>query len=198
MAQYYQLQNFVVALESWGLTDVLIPFLLVFTIVFAILQKTKIFGAERKNINIVLALALGLLFVIPHASGAYMTSIGWDPVLVINNSFPGIAVVIVAILMLLLLIGLFGWEAKSPGGSLATWIFVIALIIVVYVFGAAANWWRGWDWFTNFFGQDAVALVIILLVFGIVIAFITSEPGDEKKKNIIGRLGSDIGEFFKK
>ena len=45
-----------------------LPFLLVFTIVFAILEKTKIFGAtkdgeSKKNINAVVALVLGLLMI---------------------------------------------------------------------------------------------------------------------------------------
>ena len=34
-------------LQKWGIVDFLVPFLLVFTIAFAILQKTKILGDKR-------------------------------------------------------------------------------------------------------------------------------------------------------
>ena len=46
-------------LQDFGFFDVVLPFLLVFTLVFGILEKTKIFGTEKvgdkeypkKNIN---------------------------------------------------------------------------------------------------------------------------------------------------
>ena len=36
-------------LEGYGLTDALLPFLLIFTILFAMLQKTKFLEQERKT-----------------------------------------------------------------------------------------------------------------------------------------------------
>ena len=42
VAEALKLEGFVRTLESWGLTDVMLPFLLIFVIVYAILQKTKI------------------------------------------------------------------------------------------------------------------------------------------------------------
>ena len=64
--------NFAFTLDNWGVSDVLLPFLLVFTIVYAVLAKTKILG-EAKNLNIVLAIVLGLVFVIPHVTGGFTT-----------------------------------------------------------------------------------------------------------------------------
>ena len=37
-----ELQQTIYGLEQYGLTDVLLPFLLVFAVIFAILQKVKI------------------------------------------------------------------------------------------------------------------------------------------------------------
>ena len=37
----------IMQLQQMGVLDVLLPFLLVFTIVFAVLQKTKILGTEK-------------------------------------------------------------------------------------------------------------------------------------------------------
>ncbi len=54
-------------LYDLGLFDVVLPFILVFTVVFAILEKTKILGQEkdkpRTKLNSIIALCLGLLTV---------------------------------------------------------------------------------------------------------------------------------------
>ncbi|MDP2908831.1 MAG: hypothetical protein Q8N77_03415, partial [Nanoarchaeota archaeon] len=54
-------------LNEFGFYDVVLPFLLVFTLVFAILEKTKIFGVEekkpKKNINAMIAFVIALFFV---------------------------------------------------------------------------------------------------------------------------------------
>ena len=63
------LQDFIMLLDAWGVTDVLIPFILVFTIVFAVLQKTKILGDGKKNYNVMIALVMALAVVIPHIFG---------------------------------------------------------------------------------------------------------------------------------
>ncbi|MBM3199831.1 hypothetical protein FJZ53_02750, partial [Candidatus Woesearchaeota archaeon] len=53
-------------LKEFGFFDVVLPFLLVFTIVFAVLEKTKIFGGgkeSKKNINAMIAFVFALFFV---------------------------------------------------------------------------------------------------------------------------------------
>ena len=53
-------------LEQIGIYDVILPFLLVFTIIFAILEKTKVLGTEtiegkrytKKNINAMVAFVI--------------------------------------------------------------------------------------------------------------------------------------------
>ena len=183
--------NFAFTLDNWGVSDVLLPFLLVFTIVYAVLAKTKILG-EAKNLNIVLAIVLGLVFVIPHVTGGFTT---YDPVLVINQALPSVSIVAIAIIMVLILVGLFG-VAPGWSGPLTTWIMISAVAAVVIIFGSAVGWWSGWNWFTDLFGQDAVSLVVILLVFGIIIAFITG--GGKTQGDKVEGIFSKLGEFFKK
>ena len=45
------------------LTDFVYPFLLVFFIIFALLEKTKIFGTDKKQLNALVAFVIGLIFV---------------------------------------------------------------------------------------------------------------------------------------
>jgi len=98
-----------------GLTDLLLPFVLIFTIIFAILQKTDILGKGKKNLNVALALVISLMVVIPHIL-QYYPDPQYDPVVIINSAIPNVSIIIVAVVMILLLIGLLGGEAKWIGG----------------------------------------------------------------------------------
>ncbi|MFH1316827.1 MAG: hypothetical protein ABII01_04875 [Candidatus Woesearchaeota archaeon] len=190
----WNLENFVRDINSWGLLDVLLPFLLIFTLFYAVLHKTKVFGDDKKNINIVVSLIIGLIVVIPHVTNTYPAD--WDVVNIINGALPAIAAVVVAVIMLLILIGAWGGQAKWTKGSLATWIFIISLLIVIWAFGAAAGRLPGWDWVRDMFGQEAIAIIIILLVFAIIIAFITSGDKGTQQGSKMANIGQSIGEFF--
>ena len=169
----YEFASFFQTLDNWGVTDVLLPFILVFTLFFAILQKTKILGEEKKNFNAIIAMVMGFTVVIPHISGNY--PLNYDPVDIINGFLPGISLLVLAVIMLFILIGLWGGEATWVGGSPSAIVAVLCAIAVLWIFGASAGWWQGWDWFVNIFGEDVVSLLIIILVFGIIIWFITKE-----------------------
>lgn len=185
---YYGLNNFLNVLDSWGLTDVLLPFLLFFTIIFAILQKTKILGEDKKNFNVVIALVMSLTVVIPHSTGSY--PMNYDPINILNAFIPGISILIVAVIMLFILIGLWGGEATWVGGSPSAMIAILAVVAVVWIFGAAARWWDGWNWFNRFFGSDTVSLIIIILVFGVIIWFITKSEQQTSGENFLDKFGN--------
>lgn len=191
----YNLNNFIGYLESWGLTDVLLPFLLIFIIFFAILQKSHILGEEKKNLNVGVSLVVALTVVIPHVLGKYPP--GSDVIDIMNRALPSVSIVVVAVIMLLVLLGIFGGDAKLVGIHMGSWVAIISLIIIVWIFGSAAGWFgtRGSNW-TRFFGSDVIAIIIILLVFGLIIAFITSEPSDKKEKGYMSRLGDDLKGIF--
>jgi len=175
-------------LQEIGVMDVILPFILVFTIVFAVLQKTKILGEDpethkpRKNFNSVIALVMALGVIIPHITGSYPANA--DIVNIVNQALPNISVVLIAVIMMLLMIGVFGGDvdiAKSK--NLATFAIIFAILGTVYIFGSAANWWELPTWMSFLNNSDTQALVIIILVFGALIAFITNEdkPKDPKK-----------------
>ncbi len=66
-----QLEEFVRILDSWGLTDVMLPFLLIFVVIFAVLQKSNILGEGKRKYNLVFSLVVGMLVVVPHVTGRY-------------------------------------------------------------------------------------------------------------------------------
>jgi hypothetical protein len=190
----FELIDFFRDLEDLGLTDVLLPFLLIFTIIFAILQKSKILGDQKKNLNVVVALVIGLLVVIPHVTNSYPANA--DVVEIMNKAIPSVSLVVVAILMLFIIIGLFGGEADWTG-PISGWVAVIAFVIIVWIFGAASDWWNGWRWFNDFFGSQTVAVIIIILVFALIIGFITAGEKTGGRGNMLKKIGDEIGRFFK-
>ncbi len=195
MANAYNLEQFIRILDSWGLTDVLLPFLLIFVVMFAILQKTRILGEDRKRFNMVVALVIGLLVVIPHVLGMYPPNA--DVVNIIMNSLPQVSIIVIAILMLLILIGLLGAEASWMGSSLSGWVAIAAFIIIIIIFGGAAGWWLNWAWFDRFFGSDTVAVIVMLLVFAVIIWFVTrGETKGEKQETAWTKIGSGVRDMF--
>ncbi|MFH0701377.1 MAG: hypothetical protein V2A62_02990 [Candidatus Woesearchaeota archaeon] len=180
-------------LQTWGVMDFLLPFLLVFTIVYAVLQKTKIVGEGRKNFNVIIALIMGLLFVIPHIMGSY--PLGYDPVQVMNESLPSISLVSIAAIMLLLLMGIFGTNFSQAAAPI---IAIIAIGFVFYIFGASLHFWDSPSMVFNWWTDQTTELVIILLIFGLVVWFITKEPTDKKVTDTIGNIGKGIANMFER
>jgi hypothetical protein len=190
-------QSFIAALDAWGVTDVLLPFILVFTIVFATLQKTKILGDGKKNYNVMVSLVMGLAVVIPHIVGRY--PFNFDPVDVINSALPQVSIILVAIIMLLLIIGIFGNEIDIAGTSLAGWVVVVAFIAVLLIFGSAVGWFPLPIWLGFMLDPELQALIVMILVFGIIIWFITKDDSKKKEgEKGLGHWMQDMGKIMQK
>lgn len=170
--------------EDLQVLDTFLPFLLVFVIIFAILEKTKVLGVEKKEIagtahdipktklNTLLAAIFGAMVVIPHVMNLYPPN--RDIVTIINTALPNMAAILVAVVLTLLMVSML---TGSDHKFVESWIPYVALAIVVYVFGAAADWWGAIFPLTD----ETISLVLILLIFGLVFWFITKpiKPGDD-------------------
>ncbi len=119
------LTDFIYRLEQMGIAEVLLPFILVFTLIYAILQTTKVLS-EKKAINIVVGIAMGAGVVFPHVMGYY--PIGNDPVIFINTFLPYVSIVVVAVITFLLLIGAFGLDIKDMSNKTYPFVILFALI----------------------------------------------------------------------
>lgn len=199
MAVNLQLQNFILKLQDWGISDVMLPFVLIFTIIYAILHKTKILGEGKKNFNAVVAVVVALLVVIPHISPNNPFSENSDPVNIINKALPQVSLILVAVVFLMIMIGVFGQDMVFLGLAAPGWILFFSIAVILIIFGGAAGWWsQGFlDFLQVEFGDDAIAIAIMFLIFGIIIAWITSEPKD-KDKSILNKIGVDTDKIYKK
>jgi Na+(H+)/acetate symporter ActP len=187
-------------LESIGLTDVLLPFILIFTIVFAVLQKTKILGEDenkkpRKNYNVIVALVMALAVVIPHVTEAYPPE--KDIVNIINGALPNISLIVVAIIMLLLLVGVWGKSLNIGGSSVGGWVVIISAIVVLYIFGTEAHWFSMPSWLDFLRDPSTQATIIVILVFAIIIWFVTRDEGKSKDEKEHESFAKGLGKLLK-
>ncbi len=175
-------------LEYLGLFDIILPFVLIFTVVFAIMQKVKIFGTDEsvKKYNVVVALVMGAAVVFPHVMGYYPPD--GDIVTIINQSLPNVSVVLIAVVMALLIIGVMGKRFEIGGNSLSGWIAMAAFAIVIYIFGNSANWWNRPEWLYFLDNPDMMALIIVILVFAVIIWFVTKGEKTTEEKALAQKM----------
>lgn len=185
----YDFNRALTLLDTPIIMDFFLPFFLLFAVLFAVLEKIKMF--KEKKVNIILSLIIALLTVIPHTTGRYPP--GKDVVEIMMTSIPAVAAVVIAIIMLFILLGLFFGEQKFAGASISGWISILCIAAVVYIFGASAGWWSGWYSITNYLGQDVVSLIIIIVVFGLIINFITKSDKPEPGEKFMDKLGGFFG-----
>jgi hypothetical protein len=186
----------VMKLDELGLSDVVIPFVLVFTLIFAILQKSKIFvkktkgekdgdsdkESDAKKFNAVVALAISLGVVIPHVTNSYPNP-NYDIVNIINTALPNVSVILAAGIGILLIIGLLIGDFRPGSSSLISmFIWIAAFGAIIFVFTNAAGMGlklpNALSWLAE---TDTQVFLIIIVVFGFIVKFITG-PSKSKLK----------------
>ncbi len=191
--------NVIVFLEQIGVYDVVLPFIMVFTIMFAILEKTRVFGTEKvkgelfpkKNINSLVAFCVAFFVV---ASSQLVE--------VILNVSARVVILLLLSVFFLLLIGSFhaegpisleGEEKKGWRTGLITIMFIGVVLIFLYTLKlpSGISWLEfGLYWLERNISSGAVASVLTLLGLAFFMFYIT-QPGhigegakkpEEKKK----------------
>lgn len=102
--------------------EFILPFLLVFTIIFAILEKTKLLGEGKKQLDAIVAFVVSLIFV---------TAI--FPKAVVSNLILFLTISIIIVFVILLLWGFVFGEIKE-GFKPAGWMkWILGVVIAVAV-----------------------------------------------------------------
>ena len=192
-------RNLMYDLQSMGFMEVVLPFILVFAIVYAVLERLAIFKDDddkpRSNINVIISLVMGITFVTPSITGTYPGHL--DPVRIISESLPNVGILVIAIVMLLLLLGVFGIDLntkKSKGLGTILVIGSVAFVLVIFlaaagVFGTGASL-PSWLWFV--YDSRFTTLIVTLLVFGTIIYGVTYKPASEDDKKEQEEFGFDL------
>ena len=164
---------------------IVLIFILLFTVIFAVLQKIKLFGDNSKKFNMAIAFVMALVPVFQHYlfRGSQPTAVE-----VIAGVIPDISILIVAVVMLLILIGVFGANINLGKNKASGWVMALAIISVFVVF--ASQYGLGWYSLPYWISQDVIIIAVALLIFGIIVAFVTSD--DDPKKSVFEELGELI------
>ncbi len=156
-------------LDDWnrmGIFSYVLPFMLIFAVVYVILDNVSVFK-DRKGINLVISVAVGLLSLQFNFVAVFFGQI-----------FPRAGIAISVILVALVLLGAF---VKWDDDSWHKWIFfaiggLAFLFVIMNAFsaysGTTTNWW-------NDYGS---AIIVLVIVIALIVAVMISSKGNTTKK----------------
>ena len=173
-----------------GVYDVILPFILVFTIVYAILEKTKVLGTEeidgtthtKRNLNAMAAFTIGFLVI---ASSKLVETI--------TQVSSQVVVLLLLAVFFLMLIGSFYKEGefaeKGVTGPVRTIFIVIMLIGIIAIFLNAIKNRAGQTWLSyslNYLQSNwtsaGVASIILIILVVLFVMYVTKEGSGKPKK----------------
>ncbi|MBI2654123.1 hypothetical protein HYX02_04905 [Candidatus Woesearchaeota archaeon] len=172
--------------DSIGLFDVVLPFLLVFTIVFAIFEKTRVLGTEdidgkkytKKNLNAIASFVIAFLVVASSQLVEIITKVSANAVIVLFLS-----------VLFLLLVGSFHKEGEPiylQGG----WKVVFMIIVFIAIVGIFLDAIKGPDgrtWlerlgdFAGSGSDEVVGSIVLLALIVFFVVYAMKEPSKEAK-----------------
>lgn len=162
-----------------------LPFLLVFTAVYALLRKTRALGKENNTGAIAVSLTMALTLVLLHAQGAYPA--WFDPVEWINIAMQYFGLALALLLMTLLILGILRIEVSDR--LFRKILFMVLLVdlivpdklVLALFFGGTLP-----DWFTNLLSPEIIATLVGLAVFVLLVWFVTydAKAARERRKKL--------------
>jgi len=150
-------------MEQAGFFAYVLPFLLIFTLVFGILTRTQIFK-DNKAINAVIAFVVGLLAL----------QFDFVPIF-FSEIFPRLGIGLIVILALLILAGLF----FDPKNKLTNYALLGVGVIVFFIVLIQTAGWVGW--YSGFWLYDNWPRILAILIFIALLAFVINSVGPKKK-----------------
>lgn len=176
-------------MNQLGVYDVILPFLLIFTIVFALLEKTRLFGTEeiqgvkytKKNLNAMAAFVIGFFVIASSKLVEIITKISSNVVILLMGT-----------VLFLLLYGSFQKETDEGTFLTGTWSTVFAVLVfaglaAIFLDAIESNG-QTWlqiavGWISQFWDNTAVASVILIVVLvGIMLYIVNVSPAGKKKE----------------
>jgi len=169
--------------QRLGVFEVILPFLLTFTLVYAILQRSKVLGEGKKNLDAMVAVSIAIITV----GSSYVV-----------QGILQVSAQMVMVLMLgvffLLLVGSFYKEGKiwDKDEGLPKWLqhtfIVIIFVAIISIFLHAIRRQSGQSWLefiidylARYWDSTAVAsIILVLLIIGFII-YVTGEKTKEKE-----------------
>ncbi|MEK6917033.1 MAG: hypothetical protein AABW92_04780 [Nanoarchaeota archaeon] len=168
-------------LDRLGVYEVLLPFLLIFTIVFAILEKTKIFGTEevagremaKKNLNSMFAFVTAFIVV---ASSRLVAAV--------NEAIANMTVLLLLGVSFLLLVGVFHtgkdeFKLGQPWKNIFMWIMfagILAIFLHAIKTSTGVPWlYFAWGFIITNLDTGVSGAIILTILLVLMMGFITKQ-----------------------
>jgi len=169
--------GFFQSVDGMGLVNALLPFLIIFIIFYSIVERIK-FGS--RGVRIGFSATISMMVIMPHILHLY--PLCWDIVTIIQYNLSKISVILVAGILFLLLLGLFGMQSASSKIVGVAAIAIILYICYSFLFAGVEGWMMG----DNYCRTPEVYLfpylkwiIPIILIF-LILWFITSDKGENQ------------------
>lgn len=149
-------------LQTWqniGVFEFLLPFMLVFAIIFGILSQAKFLG-ENKAVNATIALAIGLFAILFPQARLFFAQIS-------SNMAIGVVVLLAALIMLGLFVDFSDTKNKGWRNALAGFGGLIALVVIL-VSLSSDNFIGGFWWWSMYWPEIVVGLVVVGAIIAII------------------------------
>jgi hypothetical protein len=156
--------------SSWqqaGFFSYLLPFLLIFALVFGILSKMDIFS-NNKAVNGIIALVIGFMSLQFELVPRFFSEI-----------FPRLGVGLAIILIILILLGLFLDPGKSAINYTLLGVGAVIVIVILIQTAGAVGWSSGYWWSQNW--PMVAGAIFILVLVGIIVG--SSSPSSKDTNN---------------
>ncbi len=171
------------SLENLGFYNVIIPLILVFVVVWGVLERVDIFGKRSKNINPLIALVFAFLFV---RSQFFVE--------VVNQFLPKVGIYLIILMGFMILIGIVG------GGAAWTNVpfYIIVVLSILAVFGSVFTSLPGYsgvglNFLEGLSVADWWALGLLILLLAVVIIAMFSGNAETPDGFGVGRGRDDAG-----
>jgi len=168
-------------LESMGFYTYVLPFLLIFTVIFAILEKTQIFGTvkvsgedyPRTNINSVFSFILSLIVVV-----------NTDVIYLMNIYLSKMSFIIILAIMIMLLTAMISggeWTGVTFGFGAILAVGAAIWSLVPYQFGMSRFF---------YISDQTISWLFLFGIIGAVFYYITKtpKPKNKNKKALLNLL----------
>ena len=155
-------------LDTIGFFRYILPLMLIFAIIFAILSKMEILK-DKKGINFIISISIALIAITNPVVSDFFSVL-----------FPKLGQGISILLIAMILIGVFVplWQEKTQDGwgwgnyifmGIGILIFLVATFSSLSTIGFAGSWW--WDRYMG-------AIIVLLIIVGAIIAVMTAGKSD--------------------
>lgn len=158
-------------LQSPLLTNFVYPFLLIFFILFAVLEKSKLFGDHKTQINAFLAFVISFIFV----SAVFPKEMASNMMLFLSIALVVVFVVLVLWGFIMGEDGLKIFEHSKPGLKWAIGGFIILAVLIAVLWAAGVDTSGFFDklfnssWSSKFW-NNVVFIVLVVVALAVMLA----------------------------